>query len=348
MSKSPFWNEDWMQVQQNYWQQWNEMSKRAAGMAQPPKAPWEQAMDHWWEAIAPQSQNSASSLMEKMMTQGKQFFRMIEGMQQGVAQQKGLNESLDDIFEQFRGKMKDFSHSSMEKLAEAEAMWMSPMQNWQKFAAKSLPMGSDMALKMDASQFLGAPGLGYSRETEDQHKQLMLSVVEYQEAMQLYFETLADLGPLSVDRLKKKVMTLNEAGKSIDSARQLFDLWVAASEEVYGERTITAEYAEVHGNLVNALMKVKREWQTILDDRLAAMGMPTQREMRTMQDRMQETRRELRGMRSEMAALRRELAAAKKSASVPAVAATKKAAPKRTATKKNAAKKKATRKTAAK
>ncbi len=364
MSKSPFWNEEWMKVQQDYWKQWSEMSQRAAGMAAPAKSPWEQSMEHWWQAVAPNADRSASALMEKMMDQGKQFFRMVEGLQQGLNQEQDWTQSIDSLFTPFQSQLSDGLHAAMEQLNRSSSFWQSPLEQWQAFASKAIPYASDpfsvdLSQSMGhLSQFLGAPGLGYSRETEEEYKQLLLSWSEYQKALQHYMESLIDLAPLSVERLKQKIEALQSAGEKVGSARQLFDLWTTASEEVYGERTITPEYAKVHGELVNALMRVKQKSHDLIDDRLIALGIPSQREMRTMQDRLQETRRELRSLRSEMRALKRAqseaAAAAEQKTDRPQPAqpqtgqpqSVKKAAVKKSAVKKAATKKRATRKKA--
>jgi anti-sigma-K factor RskA len=73
---------------------------------------------------------------------------------------------------------------------------------------------------------------------------------------------------------------------------------------------MTDEYTELHGRLVNALMRVKQRMSVIVDEYLGAMNMPTRRELRTLQDRVQEARRETKRLRSELDALKKQLGAA--------------------------------------
>lgn len=357
MSQSPFWNEDWMNLQKNYWEKWTEMSKQATGFATPPKSPWEQSMDHWWQAVSPKAQPSSTAFMEKMMEQGKQFFRMTESLKEGLDQNENWSEMLNGIFEKMRSQMQEATHTAAEGMNKGAAFWQSPMENWQKFAGKAMPFNFEANRSFDfMGQLLGAPGLGYSREIEEQYKKLMQAGINYQAALADYNQELSDLGPLSVDRLQKKVKALADSGNKIESARQLYDLWVSASEEVYAERTMTAKYSEVHGGVVNALMAFKKQWQDILDNRLAALGMPTQREIHTTQDRLQQNRREMRSMERELASLKKQVAelsekvATKPAAAQPKVetAAPKAVTRKKAVTKKKVTKKKATPKSAAK
>jgi len=92
----------------------------------------------------------------------------------------------------------------------------------------------------------------------------------------------------------------------IDSARSLYDNWVATCEEVYGEQVRTAEYARIQGRLINALIKVKRQFGIMVDDQLGTFNMPTRRELRTLQDRIQDNRREIRSLHAQVHALREQ------------------------------------------
>jgi peptidoglycan hydrolase CwlO-like protein len=74
----------------------------------------------------------------------------------------------------------------------------------------------------------------------------------------------------------------------------------------------------------------------IVDEYLGAMNMPTRRELRTLQDRVQEARRETKRLRSELDALKRQIggtATATAPAATPVATATpaKPAAPRKKA-----------------
>ncbi|MCG8427146.1 MAG: class III poly(R)-hydroxyalkanoic acid synthase subunit PhaE, partial [Chromatiales bacterium] len=171
--------------------------------------------------------------------------------------------------------------------------------------------------------------------------------VEYQRALGDYMRFFSNLGLLSANRLRDKVQALVDEGKQVDSARGLYDLWVSSSEEVYGEQVMTPEYAKIHGKMVNALMAVKQKLSHMVDESLGALNMPTRRELRTLQDRLQESRREYKALRAEvelmkeqMMDLRKPSAPAAKESAPKAAAPAKKAASKKKATKKKAAAKK--------
>ncbi len=360
MSDSPFWNEDWMKTQQKYWENWTEMSRKAMGMEQPPKSPLESAMDHWWQGIAPGTSDFNQDFMSKMMDQGKSFFRMAESYYQNAGESQSwldaANRTVTDLQKMFSGNLENaFSGAETagdDAMHKMMAFWEMPMDNWQRMVSSLSPMPGDLLRNVPYSdgleRFLSAPGLGYMREEEGQYKKLMQRVGEYQRALGEYMRFFSNLGLLSANRLREKVQELVEEGKQIDTARGLYDLWVASSEEVYGEQVMTPEYAKIHGKLVNTLMAVKQNLSHLVDESLGGLNMPTRRELRTLQDRLQESRREYKALQSEVELLKEQMMELRKPSPAKAKAApTDEAAPKAAPAKKAAKKKASSKKKAA-
>ena len=349
MSDSPFWNDDWMRTQQKYWEQWGEMSRKAMGM-EPPKNPWENAMEHWWKAVSPGANDTTRQFMDKMLDQGKMFFRLGDELSHNLGKTQDWSDALNRTFE----KMQDGFAAGAEQSANAAdkgfsqwmGFWETPIEGWRK-AAGSLPLNSDLAGVPNLfEQLLGTPGLGYTREDEERYKNLGQAWVHYQHALMSYNHFFADLGTRSVRCMKDKIRELADSGKKIESGRELYDIWVAACEEEYAKHTMTPAYSKVHGELVNALMGFKKQWRELVDNRLGMVGMPTTREVRTLQTRLQESRRETRALRTELELLKEQVAALRAPAAPTPAPAAKPATPRKT-TAKPAAKKKAVRKKSA-
>lgn len=360
MSNSPFWNDDWMRTQQAYWKQWTEMSRQAMGAdpfaQQQRKNPWEAAMEHWWQAISPGATDSARGFVDKMIEQGKVFFNLNDELARNLEKTQDWSDALNRTFE----KMQDSFAASAEQSADASekgfsqwmGFWEGPIESWRK-AAGSLPLNNDLAGVSNLfEQLMGMPGLGYTREDEERYKSLGQAWAHYQHTLISYSHFFADLGSASIRRMRELLKSLAEEGKKVESGRALYDIWVAACEEEYAKHTMTPAYSKVHGELVNALMAFKKQWRELMDNRLGAMGLPTTREVRTLQTRLQESRRELRTLRSELETLQDQVAGLRKPSAEPAPrprtakkAAAKKAAANKAVTKK-AAKKKVVRKKA--
>ncbi|MEW7999672.1 MAG: class III poly(R)-hydroxyalkanoic acid synthase subunit PhaE [Candidatus Thiodiazotropha endolucinida] len=319
MSESAFWNEDWMKTQQKYWETWTDMSRQAMGMKQPVKSPLESAMEHWWQGLSPGTNDMTRDFMNKMMEQTQNYFRMADGYYKNAGQSNdwmdAANRTVADLQKLFSGNMDGIfgntESAGDDALHKMMAFWEMPMDNWQRMISSLSLMPGDLLRNMphtgDLDRFLSAPGLGYTREEERQYKQLTQRVVEYQRCLGEYMGFFSNLGMLSANRLKEKIEALIDEGNQVDSARGLYDLWVGSSEEVYGEQVMTPEYAKIHGRLVNSLMALKHKLGQLVDEALGGMNMPTRRELRTLQDRLQESRRESKAMHAEIELLKEQM-----------------------------------------
>jgi polyhydroxyalkanoate synthase subunit PhaE len=164
------------------------------------------------------------------------------------------------------------------------------------------------AVKGHVDKVLSAPGLGYTREEQSQYQDLIRRSMDYQQALQEYMGFYSGVGVKAVERMRDYMQSVIESGKTIDSARAIYDNWVTCCEAVYGEEVSTPEYARIHGHLVNSQMALKHRMAVMVDEYLGAMNMPTRSELRTLQDRLQETRRENKRIMRELHALQHAVA----------------------------------------
>jgi class III poly(R)-hydroxyalkanoic acid synthase PhaE subunit len=317
MSKQGLFSEDWLEIQRKYWDGWTEMSRKALGTEDDATRAWESALDHWWKALSPATPDAAKEFMERMIDQGKVFFRLAEtfvpgaGVGSGTNAWSALNKTLEDLQGSFSGSLQD----SGDALHRMMAFWELPYDNWQRMMSSLSPIPGDFLRNMPhdpvrghVERVLSAPGLGYTREEQGQYQDLIRRTLDYQNALQDYLAFYAKLGVKSVERMRGYLQGLVDSGKSIDSARAIYDNWVRCCEEVYGEEVITPEYARIHGHLINAQMALKKRMSVMVDESLGALNMPSRSELRTLQDRLQETRRENKRLRQDLLVLQRQVA----------------------------------------
>ena len=330
MNKDGLIPDNWLDLQRQYWDTWTDMSRKAmatlggdeATKGQDPMAaltkPWEAALEQWWKAFSPAAPDASRDFMEKMMDQGKAFFRMAEGFMPGAAEGSASDgwsailKTLEDMQGRFMGNLEDGG----DNLHRMMAFWELPYDNWQRMVSSMSPMPGDVLRNMPhdpvrghVDRMLSAPGLGYTREEQTQYQDLMRRTLDYNKALQEYMGFYSKLGVKSVERMRGYLQGVIESGKSIDSARAIYDNWVQCCEAVYAEEVITPEYAKIHGHLINSQMALKKRMSVIVDEYLGALNMPSRSELRTLQDRLQEARRENKSLRSELNALKRQVAA---------------------------------------
>lgn len=316
MNNDGYFSNDWLETQRKYWDTWTQMSRKAMGLeGGDATTPWQSALDHWWKAMSPATPPASRDFMEKMMDQGKAFFRMAETFMPGGASGSdawdAFGKALDSMQKSFAGSTGDGGDA----LHRMMAFWELPYDNWQRMMSSLSPVPGDFlrnmphdAVKEHLDRVLSAPGLGYTREEQSQYQDLMRRSMDYQKALQDYLAFYSKVGMKSVDRMRTYMQDVMQSGKTIDSARALYDNWVTCCESVYGEEVTTPEYARIHGQLVNAQMALKQRMSIMVDEYLGTMNMPTRSELRTLQDRLQETRRENKRILRELHALKHALA----------------------------------------
>ncbi|MCI0400529.1 MAG: class III poly(R)-hydroxyalkanoic acid synthase subunit PhaE, partial [Gammaproteobacteria bacterium] len=182
-----------------------------------------------------------------------------------------------------------------------------PLDTWRRTASSMSVLPGDFmqGLKPEgvtrvADRFLSVPGVGYTREWQEQVQEWFRLGGEYQTALQNYMNAFGRVAIDSLEHLKKKIVELAEQGRDLTTLREIYDLWVDSSEGAYAQFVVTDEYAELYGRLVNALMALKHHGRSMVDEGLAAMNMPTRKGFDTMQSRQQDLRRELKTVRAEL------------------------------------------------
>ncbi len=311
--------DDWLSLQQKYWEHWTDLSRKAIGAQIPQTNPWEGAIDHWWKAYSPAAPDITRTFMERMMEQGKMFFRMAETFTRPVSQLGGeatdawsaMNNALNEIQKAFSGGQDQGDHA----LHKMMAFWELPYDNWQRMASSLSPIPGDLLRNMPhaagntVDKVLSAPGLGYTREEQSQYQDLIRRGMAYQKALQDYMSLFSGMGVKSVSRMRETLEQMQASGKVIDTARGLYDHWVSCCEDVYAKEVQSPAYARIHGELVNAQMALKQRMSIMVDETLGGMNMPTRGELRTLQDRVQQSRRENKTLRKELRALQQRVAA---------------------------------------
>lgn len=319
-SSSP-WNDQWLQAQRAYWDAWRAAMPGAGGAGATATNPWTQALESWWKSVGGMKGDSAE-VFARMMEQGKVFFdlgqqmnELLRAVTDSTAAGADWQEALKQRFDAMKASMTMHQSSEWaESVKRMGAFFELPLDMWRRMCsgASMLPgdcleafhsqviEGIQEKFHGDMDRFLSVPGVGYTRESQERVQQLARLTLDYQKATQEYLHAHAKLGADALDRLYRKIIVVTEKGGQITSLRQLYDLWVDASEEVYGSFAMSPEFQGVYARMVNALMRVKMHARSMVDEMLGAFNMPTRREMNTILKRQQELRREMRALHKGM------------------------------------------------
>ncbi len=276
----------WYDAGRKYWDAW--------------QALWQQGVEAGARAPErPAAEAGPADPMRALMDQGAFFLRLGEELAETLRRSSEGALETDDPWR---------------KLFQNTA-WKLPLDTWSRtFSSTSLIPGDFLErfkpenwaavtddLHRHMERFLSVPGLGYTREWQEQGQEFTRLGLDYQRALQEYASLFRRLNLDAFERLQRKLKELADAGQPVNTLRGLYDAWVDASEAAYLDLAATDAYAETYGRLVNAQMALKRQSRAMVDETAGALGMPTQRGFHTLQRRHQELRREVAAMRTRLA-----------------------------------------------
>ena len=376
------WNENWVELQRQYWDAWSRLSQETLAATPDKSSPWALGLEHWWKAVSGATPETAHEFMERLVQQGKAFLQLSEEYTRFANQMSEAGQAAAPWQELLQSRISDLKSllSEQDPSGVTEALrgmlpfFALPVDTWTRtFSVASLfpgdfletwkPVGLERArdqLHDRIGRFLSVPGVGYTREWQEQNQRTGRLFLDYDKALQEYLRLHGKLGIDALERLSKKLLELEKKGQEINTLRDIYDLWVDSGEEAYNALVFTEEYRDTYARMVNSLMALKHHSQSIMDEAMGALNLPTRKGMTTLLCRQQELRREVVALRAQLdqtnargregqlqtfvadlVALREEVAALKTSPARTATGSTvptRATGPVRTATAKNAAK----------
>jgi poly[(R)-3-hydroxyalkanoate] polymerase subunit PhaE len=304
---------------------WSEMQKKYMDALMAFKSPestmdpvWVNAMDDWWKTAKTDMPYESSNIFEKVLDQCRNYYFMSEqfsGLLDGMNRSKNnkdqitdyINKSFKEIESAFSSGKNTFNlNGFLDNFEQPIDLMKSAFSN-SSFDPGEILDGLNPDLGKLRDQMLSIPGLGYSREAQDKSKYAIKLLANYQENYQEYQSVMLRLNQEALDLMRERIISMSKDGESIDSMRQIYDLWIESNEKVYGDYVYTKEYAELNGRLVNSMMAFKKQSHEITEDMLSELHMPTIKSMDELERRHYELRKQVNEMRAEINNLKKQL-----------------------------------------
>ncbi len=311
----PFWNTDWVEAQRKYMEAWSALSGVEAGGKSDSTStgngqdanPWQKALEFWWQSMAQTAPGETQDFYSKIIDQTQAFYfvtdqlsRFMQGLAEISQNPEGWQDKLDQQFNEMKDYVGRQNSEASQVLKGMFGAWQLPMDTLQRtFSSGSLFPGDFLqGMKPDAmgevtDKFLSVPGVGYSRESQEQVQEGLRLWARYQRTAQEYQLEMNKISMAALDIMKQRILEMAENDEQITTLREIYDLWVDSNEAAYAEYVFTDEYSELYGRLTNDLMALKQHGQGFIDETASAMGMPTRKSIGTMQKRQQQLRRDL-------------------------------------------------------
>lgn len=256
------------------------------------------------------STRTSDDLMARSMAAMKGYSDWLQGaVSSGLGQGPGdWQQSLQSLFSTLGGQ--PFAHAFASIDSEAAKSFTQLWQSWMQSGAP----GGVPGMKFDVEHMAA---FGYTRERQRLQQALAAATQNYTEWAGKYQTLIQRANTEGFERLQAKLAEYTDSSKQVESLKALYDLWVDATEEAYGQIALSEEFRNAYGEMVNAQGRVRQLQQQQLEAVCRDMGLPTRSEVTALGKRMHELRREMRGQRSaqdndEVAALRAEVAALKR------------------------------------
>ncbi len=312
----------WLDAQKQYLDAWTKLSRQAVpgGATASPFGltgtnPWADSFEQWSKLFGQNMPGNAREVSQRLFDLGRSYLQMFESvsriLQQGreaTASATDWQEALKHTFDQF-GKTLGLPGGTADPWSGFATLWGLPMSNWQRMATAFSPFPGEMEKALREEQVPGTsvltraarhyqtmPPVGYTREWQEQLQDWNRLAAEYLHALQDFSTLLGTVLQQALELFSRRVTDKLKGGESFDGLRAIYNLWIDCGEEAYARQVATKEFPHLQAELVNALMRMKRHEQLMLDEVMTALNMPTRQEMDTTHRRVYDLQRQVRAL----------------------------------------------------
>ncbi len=268
-------NNDWFSAQQQYWDTWLDAQRKSF---QPPASgfqmQWTEFFKEWQNKVSgTPSANNTEIFQQYFAKAGEAYMNMLQQFYQGTGQAKPFEQMTQEWTD---GLQQFFAHAFQ--------------TNGAAFNSKPFDM---MGAADPLGFYASMPGLGYSREKQEQMNHLYQQYVEYERKSRDYNAGMAKVGLEAVQKFQEYLANPPKGTDPLKSLKEVYTKWVDVCEEIYAKYAMTEEYTKLYGDTVNALMNFKKQQNKMTDDMMEQFNLPTRQEVDNLHKQVRELKREL-------------------------------------------------------
>ena len=297
-----------------------------AGAAAPQAAPWQEGLEQWMRMFAGADRQNETA--ERLIESAKTYIAMMQSAFSGASPMgEGMSNPAQAWFDVVRtgfgahggANIPGFDPATNPFAKAIRDVAGKGMQGFAELPAAFAPYLEQM--RKEGMSWLQVPAFGLAREHQEHYQRTALALVEYQQALREYNRLMLQASQRGYELFEQRLADRSEPGRTIESLKALYDLWVDAAEDAYAQVALSEEFSKAYGALANAQMRLRQQIQIEVERVSREFGMPTRSELDSLSKRVHDLRREVRegdavgsGERdAEVSALRDEVAALKKS-----------------------------------
>jgi poly[(R)-3-hydroxyalkanoate] polymerase subunit PhaE len=320
------WSKVWLDAQKQYMDTWMQMSQPGKSWpgAQTPFAwggagAWTDPMQQWTrlmtQALPPGSQDAGTRLLDlgkNFLSMGETFWRLLQQGKDFTGLETDWLEAMKNAYSSTYSGLCTTGQDT-DPWSGFATFWGLPLNTWKRFACSFSPLPGELekALRPEdgaapsdmtkiVRQMLSMPPVGYTREWQEQAQEWAQLYLEYAKAMQEFAQLLGKVSQRAAELFSQKLTGLLKEGKPLEGVRAAYNLWIDCGEEAYAEVMGTPDFPHLQAQMVNALMRLKRHEQTMMDEVMTTLNMPTRRELDTTHQRVHGLQQQLGALQDAM------------------------------------------------
>jgi polyhydroxyalkanoate synthase subunit PhaE len=288
---------DFEALARQYWTAWGDLLREQGGSPGTVDAglkAWQQGLAEWGR-LAHGARADADAAVGRFTGQAHEWYARMQQVAAQLAGQPGTDAAqvsqawrralgaagenpFPELFRHLRGQGRD-----------GLSQWIEDASPWLE------------SLRSEGVSWMGLPAFGFAREHQERWQRLAQAHVDYQQRLGAWNGLMGRAGQAALEAFEALLEARARDGGMPDTARGLFDLWIDAAEQAWADIALSPEFREVHGELVDAQMRLRGALQRETEQVAAQLGMPTRTEVDAAHRKIAELQRELRGLRDMLA-----------------------------------------------
>ncbi|MBU2009139.1 MAG: hypothetical protein KJ624_04765 [Chloroflexi bacterium] len=238
---------------------------------------------------------------------------------------KGYNASLGGFFTgSFPEPMKwplaapaDLMTMYAEALSQFSKPWTAALQGLPQKTAEALQKGPQAygealnwwlpAYEQTWGRLLRMPALGPMRETVGLLQQGAEALVNYFSVSTDFGSAFSRVSTEAMQKVMTELGSMSDKGQAPKTFREFYKLWWTTNEEAVKELYQTPEFSRLLGQVVDAIMLVRKRYHEIIEEYLKALPIPTRTEMNDLYKSVYLLKQEVRRNTKQVAELQSRL-----------------------------------------
>lgn len=147
--------------------------------------------------------------------------------------------------------------------------------------------GGGQALNPLQQLFQAFP-LGPAREQQLNWQEYLKAQAEFQLCMQVVLQAFGKVFTQALNEVPAQVEVRAQQGKPITGFRELYELWIECGEQAFAQLAHDEQFIAAQAASGNALSRLKRAQQVLLEQWLKAHDLPTRSELNSVHQRLRD------------------------------------------------------------